>query len=164
MSPLRREDDHVEWGPTWEDLVERKIREAQEQGLFDNLPGAGRPLSVERNPYARDWELAYGILRDNGYAPPWIEASREMEAALDRVGLAEARWPGQRRVNRPRERADYLALVDEANRLVDRFNLLTPFVWVQRPRLSRSTQEARFDAAWPEEPSDSPPGMPDGMA
>jgi hypothetical protein len=27
-----------------ESLVEKQIREAQEQGEFDNLPGAGKPL------------------------------------------------------------------------------------------------------------------------
>src|SRR5439155_11046154 len=58
MSPIRREDDHVELGATWEDLVERKIREAQERGDFDDLAGQGRPLRIDKNPYARDWELS----------------------------------------------------------------------------------------------------------
>jgi len=32
--------------PRWETPVERAIREAQERGEFDDLPGAGRPLSL----------------------------------------------------------------------------------------------------------------------
>ena len=30
--------------PAWESPVEKAIREAQERGEFDNLPGAGKPL------------------------------------------------------------------------------------------------------------------------
>ena len=86
MAPLRREGDHYEAAPTWEDLVERKIREAQERGDFDDLPGRGRPLQLDGNPYARDWELAYKLLRDHGFAPPWVEASRDMVAARAGTG------------------------------------------------------------------------------
>lgn len=32
--------------PRWESPVERAIREAQERGEFDDLPGAGRPLRL----------------------------------------------------------------------------------------------------------------------
>jgi len=31
--------------PRWESPVEKAIREAQERGEFDNLPGAGKPLT-----------------------------------------------------------------------------------------------------------------------
>ena len=100
MSPIRREDDHVELGATWEDLVERKIREAQERGDFDDLAGQGRPLRIDKNPYARDWELAYKILKDHEFAPPWVEASREMERALDtppgELGLPFDAWTSAR--------------------------------------------------------------------
>ena len=32
--------------PYWESPVEKQIREAQERGDFDNLPGAGKPLDL----------------------------------------------------------------------------------------------------------------------
>jgi hypothetical protein len=32
--------------PYWESAVEKQIREAQERGDFDNLPGAGKPLDL----------------------------------------------------------------------------------------------------------------------
>ena len=38
----------------WESPVERAIREAQERGEFDNLPGAGRPLRNLGNPDVED--------------------------------------------------------------------------------------------------------------
>jgi hypothetical protein len=39
----------------YESHIDRKIREAQEQGQFDNLPGAGRPLSDHGREYDEDW-------------------------------------------------------------------------------------------------------------
>jgi hypothetical protein len=32
--------------PYWESAVDKQIREAQERGDFDNLPGAGKPLDL----------------------------------------------------------------------------------------------------------------------
>ena len=32
--------------PYWESPVDKQIREAQERGAFDNLPGAGKPLDL----------------------------------------------------------------------------------------------------------------------
>jgi hypothetical protein len=38
----------------WESPVDRAIREAQERGEFDNLPGAGKPLRGLGNPEVED--------------------------------------------------------------------------------------------------------------
>lgn len=69
-----------------EDWVERQIREAQERGAFDGLPGAGRPLpdldrpwSAER--WAVDWARREGA--DLSAAlPPALLLRREREALL----------------------------------------------------------------------------------
>jgi DnaJ family protein C protein 28 len=75
----------------WEDWIDRQIREAQERGAFDDLPGRGKPLDLTPNPYARDWELAFKILKDAGYAPEWIELDKAIRARLARARLALAR-------------------------------------------------------------------------
>jgi hypothetical protein len=57
----------------WRDRVEQRIQEAMAAGVFDNLPGAGQPLNLIRNPYLDpSLELAYGLLKNNGYTPVWI--------------------------------------------------------------------------------------------
>jgi len=38
----------VEW---WESIAERKIREAMDEGAFDNLPHRGKPIPVDTNPF-----------------------------------------------------------------------------------------------------------------
>ena len=48
----------------YESLAERRIREAQERGEFDNLPGAGKPLDLG-DPYDEDWWLKSVLRREN---------------------------------------------------------------------------------------------------
>jgi DnaJ family protein C protein 28 len=75
----------------WESWIDQQIREAQERGDFDKLPGKGKPLSLEPNPYAADREMAYKILKDAGYAPEWIELDKSIRGRLDRARAALAR-------------------------------------------------------------------------
>ena len=42
----------------YEDHIERQIRQAQERGEFENLPGAGKPLSGKGQPLHEDWTEA----------------------------------------------------------------------------------------------------------
>lgn len=68
-----------------EDLVENQIIKAQQEGKFDNLPGAGKPLKLEENPFEpADMRLAFKILKDNDFAPRWIELGKEIDADLER--------------------------------------------------------------------------------
>jgi len=69
----------------WESWIDQQIRDAQERGDFDNLPGKGKPLNLESNPYAADRELAYKILRDAGYAPEWIELDKAIRGHVEQA-------------------------------------------------------------------------------
>ncbi|MEN6348655.1 MAG: DnaJ family domain-containing protein [Syntrophomonas sp.] len=63
------------------DLVGVMMKEAMKQGEFDNLEGVGKPLDLGGNPFAPDeMHMAYKILKDNGYAPHWMELGKEIEA------------------------------------------------------------------------------------
>ncbi len=63
------------------DLVENQIEKARSKGAFDNLPGAGKPLNIEENPYVDpEMRMALKILKDNDFAPYWIELGKEIEA------------------------------------------------------------------------------------
>lgn len=49
----------------YESLVDRQIREAQERGEFEDLPGAGRPLTGSGQPSDEDWWLKELVHREN---------------------------------------------------------------------------------------------------
>ena len=72
-------------GPTWESVTERLIREAQERGDFDDLPGHGKPIRIDDDPYAGEMALAWHVLRNAGAAPPWIEADKEVRRLRDNL-------------------------------------------------------------------------------
>ena len=65
-------------------VAERRIEEAQAQGAFDNLPGAGKPLEIEDLSHVpEDMRMAYKILRNAGCLPPELEERKEINRLID---------------------------------------------------------------------------------
>ncbi|MEN6326833.1 MAG: DnaJ family domain-containing protein [Syntrophomonas sp.] len=63
------------------DLVGAIINQAMERGEFKNLEGTGQPLNLEENPFApAELHMVHKILKDNGYAPYWIELGKEIDS------------------------------------------------------------------------------------
>ncbi|WP_067500663.1 DUF1992 domain-containing protein [Actinoplanes sp. TFC3] len=66
----------------YESHIDRKIREAQEQGQFDDLPGTGKPLSDHGQEYTEDWWVQDWLRREGasaGALPPTLAVRREAE-------------------------------------------------------------------------------------
>jgi DnaJ family protein C protein 28 len=133
----------------WRDLVERRIQAAMTAGTFDNLPGKGKPLHLDRNPYLDpSLELAYGLLKNNGYAPEWISRDQEIRSELEAArARLRAAW-AQRRAQTADQAAWQAAVarfeeaLTQLNRKIDDFNLVVPILSCQRARL-RLTDELR---------------------
>jgi hypothetical protein len=66
------------------DLINARIREAEDAGEFDNLPGAGKPLPPEPDP---ENALLNRLAQENGAVPEFVSLSREL--ARLRAELAE---------------------------------------------------------------------------
>ena len=67
-----------------QDIIERKIKEAQEKGEFDNLPGKGEPLKLEDDSgVPEDLRMAYKILKNADCLPPEIELKKEIRQMED---------------------------------------------------------------------------------
>ncbi len=70
-------------------IVEKRIKEAQERGEFENLPGRGAPLRLEDDSHVpEDLRLAYKILKNADCLPPEIQMKKEirqMEDLLDAI-------------------------------------------------------------------------------
>lgn len=66
----------------YETAVDRQLREAQERGDFDNLPGAGKPLRGAGGEYDEDWWVKEWTAREGAGAavlPPSLALRREHE-------------------------------------------------------------------------------------
>lgn len=69
------------------DLVGAMMAQAIKRGEFDNLEGAGKPLKLEDNPFApAELHMVHKILKDNGYAPYWIELGKEINLLRENFG------------------------------------------------------------------------------
>jgi hypothetical protein len=69
----------------FENLVEERIRRAQQRGLFDNLAGAGKPLppDVIGATVSEDLRLSYRILKNADCLPPEVEVKKEIRRTED---------------------------------------------------------------------------------
>jgi len=80
-------------------IADDRIRAAQEEGLFDNLPGKGKPLDLEDdNNVPEDLRLTFKILKNAGCLPIEMEVQKEiynvrqlLNAAIDEDTRKELR-------------------------------------------------------------------------
>jgi len=71
-------------------IAERRIREAQERGEFDDLPGAGAPLALEDDTLVpEDLRVAYRLLKNAGFLPPELAAHGELRELEQLMQAAE---------------------------------------------------------------------------
>jgi DnaJ homolog subfamily C member 28 len=120
--------------------IDDHIQKALEEGKFDDLPGKGKPLNLDDNPYADpDWQLAHHMLKSSGYTLPWIAARQEIDAQVEaaRATLARA-WEWRKRSlqdNQPYAQVEgewqravraFEDQVEKINKKIFDYNLQTP--------------------------------------
>jgi len=71
-------------------VVEERIREAQREGVFDNLPGKGKPLELEdQSLIPEDLRMSYHILKNAHVLPPEAELRKEIRTLQDLLKYVE---------------------------------------------------------------------------
>ena len=70
-------------GTSWETWIDAQIRVARENGVFDNLPGAGKPLPNLGQEYDPLWWVKQLVKREQiSILPPSLELLRKVETEL----------------------------------------------------------------------------------
>ena len=70
-------------GTSWETWIDAQIRVAMEKGVFDNLPGAGKPLPDIDQEYDPLWWVKQLTQREQlSLLPPSLELLRKVEKEL----------------------------------------------------------------------------------
>lgn len=142
----------------WESSVERQIRDAMERGDFDGLPGNGKPLDLQPNPFTpSDWQLAFKILKDAGAAPEWVEQDKEIRSELQHLRMmlqGHIEWEREKRQSGLPLTIDQMILDHQRvtaarqetarrfqeraaslNKVIDTFNLKSPSSRLHHPRI-----------------------------
>jgi len=79
--------------------VEEKIRQAQQQGAFDSLPGSGKPLVLEdESSVPSELRLAYKMLKIANCLPPELELHKEILNLKDLLRSVEDETERIRRI------------------------------------------------------------------
>lgn len=93
-------------------IAEQRIRQAIEDGEFDNLPGKGQPLQLEDDSHIpEDIRIPYKILKNANCLPPELELKKEILKLEDMLA------------NMPDEKEKYLQM-KRLNFMVMSLNML----------------------------------------
>ncbi len=155
-------EDTVSW---IEIIADRKIRDAQDEGKFDNLPGRGQPLRLDHDPrVAPELRAAHRLMKEANVLPEWIDLDKQVRTRQDgwrtradafverhAAETAAARPAEAGRLDAARDRFLEQAAADlrAINRLIDRLNLVVPTLDRQRPRMNLREQMQALEGRLP---------------
>lgn len=146
----------------WHNLIDDLIQEGREDGVFDNLPGKGKPLKLNKNIYAADSELAHSLMKHNDLTPAWIMNRNHILEKLDALRAHMRRtWQRHEREFRLIEDAchrDSLTIswdnvcqkwqgeIDKLNKEINDFNLKRPIDRMELIKLNLESELKRVNA------------------
>lgn len=78
-------------------LIEARIREARENGEFDDLPGAGKPLPGRGEPYDENWWIKQ-MMRREDLGDVALPASLRLARDIERLPEKVRALPSEQRV------------------------------------------------------------------
>lgn len=126
----------------WQDLMDDLIEDGRRRGLFDDLPGQGRPLDLQENIYEGSNTLANQLMKNNDIRPPWLVLRLEVTGKIDKLRNAiDQTWNRYRTAfaqNRAESHRPALTLgwdevcqrwqaeIDKLNREIETYNLKRP--------------------------------------
>jgi len=145
--------------PDWTaGIAERKIQDAIDEGLFDNLPGRGKPLDLSTNPFEPPGMGAVNrLLKHNKVLPLWLLLEQEIEASRALALATLARWevsePGLRGIAdyarlRASAREAYARHLKQTNDLILKYNYSSPFAHRAPVPLMLRRRLEEFDAEY----------------
>ncbi|EDW12042.1 dnaJ homolog subfamily C member 28 [Drosophila mojavensis] len=130
-------------------VVEDLIQEAMSKGDFNNLNGAGKPLSLAQtqNPYLDfTTHKLNKIMLDNGFTPEWITLSRDIREAAAKLKQQlrnERCYYGDWPLATLEEQAAWQKFaqlhaddIKQLNKTIDKYNLIVPILENQYFRLT----------------------------
>lgn len=161
--PRREERRRVPLPGEWSNVMDELFEQAVRDGIFDNLPGKGKPLKLSRNSLNPEYELAYQLLKDNDYTLPWIAQRSEVVARTEALRKAIRRIWRRYREEHLAARGEMIRMglaagwrdelrawqgeIDAINKLIADTNLKQPGPWLELFKLSLERELRRAGAS-----------------
>ncbi len=135
----------------WRNLVEQRIQDGIERGLFDNLAGAGKPLNLDDDAFVpEDMRMAFRLLRTNGLAPLWVELNKEIRDDLERLERfrvhVRERLDHTNVIQMEHLRSEYIGRIHDINGKILNYNILAPSSQVHFRSLILEVELRKFDS------------------
>lgn len=86
--------------PGFEAIVEERIKKAQKEGAFANLPGSGKPIQFDEANVPEELRMAHKILKNAGFLPPEIEVKKQISQTRELLDSIEAPGPEKTKVQK----------------------------------------------------------------
>ena len=122
-----------------ERMAEQQILEALKEGLFDNLPGRGKPIDLSVNPFEEPGMGAVNrLLQNNNVVPEWVLLEREIVATRNATLAIVEQWEARQTASgaipdykcaRNDIREAYLVGMRRTNDLITKYNCAASFVY-----------------------------------
>ena len=77
--------DEKVWSYTYEDHISSIVKQAEQKGAFDHLPGKGKPLNLDKDLSYNPEKQLYRTLANNHVLPRWIELSKEIDDLKEKL-------------------------------------------------------------------------------
>jgi hypothetical protein len=128
--------------------AEKIIQKAIDEGVFENLSGKGKPLSIEEEiGTPPEWRLAFRILKNANISPRWIELGKEIRIELEKArdklrqtlemfGNHGDRWDWAVQ--------NFTLRIKQLNEFLRELNLIVPEVRFQRSELRANEEIQRL--------------------
>lgn len=131
VAPTRSEPAQPLTQRSFQSIVDQRIAAAEAAGMFADLPGAGKPLKLDDDlQVPEEYRAAFRLLKNAGFAPPWIELQKQILADQARLTARceriKQRWALLSQGERDRLRAEYQQQLQELNTLIMHYNLIVP--------------------------------------
>jgi hypothetical protein len=160
--PVSGEDHRRRMRHQWRDLMEDLIEDGRRRGLFDDLPGAGRPLDLDGNAFEGANTLANRLMKDNDIRPAWLnhrlEIGERIDSLREEIGRAWERYRtafGQAQGDSHRPALTlgwddackrWQEAIDRLNKEIDSYNLKRPPGQAELFKLRLADELRRVDA------------------
>jgi len=91
----------------WRKIAENKIREAIDNGEFENIPGAGETLNIKDDSHIpQELRMAHKILKNANCLPPELELKKEILRTEEML----AKEPDEEKKYKQMKKLNYLVM------------------------------------------------------